>query len=134
MERNPTIILSSEPPNISQNGVILLNELTRTLSQSTDWGNNDAEKVSNIQNAISNLQKAERLLRADITRKMTQANNVGAVYGSDLEQNGYEFVLNENNISTFLMDIGINETEISQALQIFQFIRQNLTSSQSRIG
>jgi hypothetical protein len=126
MERNPTIILSSEPPNISQNGVILLNELTRTLSQSTDWGNNDAEKVSNIQNAISNLQKAERLLRADITRKMTQANNVGAVYGSDLEQNGYEFVLNENNISTFLTDIGINETEISQTLQIFQFIRRNL--------
>lgn len=133
MERNPSLILVTEPPHISQNGVILHNELYRRINNSQaedlkNWGSTDNDRAKNIDEAIMNLSKAETLLRKEITQSMSKDNefSIEKIYGTFLNENGREFLLNEKKIRDLLKEAGISDIQINQAVFVFNFIRDNL--------
>ena len=124
ISRNPSDIFI-EDPSTSQNGVILLNELTRTLGNS--WGNSDADKVAALDKAIANLQIAECLLREAITEKMIKGQTSPQdFYGSDLDQDGHKFLLDKDKIEELLKKTEATEYDIDKAVKVYQFIKDNL--------
>lgn len=124
ISRNPSDIFI-EDPSTSQNGVILLNEFTRTLDNS--WGNSDADKVAALDKAIANLQKAECLLREEITEKMIKGQTSPKdFYGSDLDQDGHKFLLKQEKIKELLKKTEATEYDIDKAVEVYLFIKDNL--------